>query len=346
MILREMRQQQASLLQAEVTDAVLPQETRIMRSLLDEFHFCESCGAPILAEHLDMGIAERVSGLPFCQACAIESTFLGQRLGDVTLGQIVGAGRLGFVYRGSTGAESGASTLAAKVFHHSLLENSDFTEALKRSIDEAAKFEHPNVIRVHGLHEVGNTLALTMDYGGRFSLNIRLHSGIGEMSRSLQPLTVPDALYIGYNVAQALSYAHSEGTVHGELWPGKIFVTPRGRVGVVGFGIRAEDLFANTPQQKDVRFRGLLAPFEAPEKRKSKQLDPSMDQFSLGAVLYTMLLGKLCNPQTASHDVINEGVVLPKDITQMLARMLDPDASKRFPSIGDYLSALQALMPQ
>ncbi|HOX39664.1 MAG TPA: protein kinase [Candidatus Brocadiia bacterium] len=340
MIVREMREQQASLLQAEVTETVLHADTRIMRSLLDEFHFCESCGSVILAEHLEMGVAERVNNLPFCQACAIESTFLGQKVGDVTFVQTIGSGRLGFVYKGTGDEALGQSVLAAKVFHHRLLESEEFVARLRAAYDAAIQLNHPGIIRIYDLCEVGNTLALTMDYGDRFSLQVRLYSGLGEVKRQLQPLAIQDSMHIAHEIAKSLDYAHKQGVAHGELWPGKVYVSPRGIVKVGGFGMRADDILAGIAQQTDSR----MTPYQAPERKKAHAPDEKMDQFSLGSILYTMLLGKLCNPQTAERDVLNEGVVLPKQLTTLLAAMLAADPASRLPGIQDCIAEMESLI--
>lgn len=110
------------------------------------------------------------------------------------------------------------------------------------------------------------------------------------------PLPVVDAVHIALSVATALEYAHAQGIVHRDVRPDNVLVAPGGIVKVANFG-HAKKADLGTRSTFDLRQMAQENPYVAPEFRLGAtghhQVDQRADIFSLGAMLYQLLTGRV-----------------------------------------------------
>jgi eukaryotic-like serine/threonine-protein kinase len=158
------------------------------------------------------------------------------------------------------------------------------TQRFLQEIKVAAGLAHPNILPLHDSGEAGGLLYYTMPYVQGESLRQHL-----ELAGTL-PLD--DALRIAREVADALDYAHQQNVVHRDIKPGNIlleaghavvadFGVARAISAAVGDRVTATGLVVGTPQY--------MSPEQA---RGSAEVDGRSDIFSLGCVLYEMLIGR------------------------------------------------------
>src|SRR6201998_370707 len=212
----------------------------------------------------------------------------------------LGSGGMGVVY------EAEDLTLGRKVALKFLPANlSREQSALDRFLLEAraaSALNHPNICTIYAV-EKGQAASgeeqsfIAMELLDGQNLDQKLHTG---------PLPADRLLDIAIQLADALDAAHAKGIIHRDIKPANIFLTPRGQVKVLDFGlaklvrpeIAMETIGAtqDSPTPAHLTSPGATVgtiSYMSPEQARGEELDPRTDLFSLGTVLYQMATGKL-----------------------------------------------------
>jgi hypothetical protein len=157
-------------------------------------------------------------------------------------------------------------------------------ELLRREAEAAAHLNHPNICI---LFDVGRC------EGGPYLVLERLEGETLEQVLQRDPLPPDRAMAIATQVARALAHAHAAGVVHRDLKPANVFLTRRGEVKVLDFGL-AHFLGETTPG------RGGSPAYMAPEQWRGDATDARADVFALGVLLFEMIAGR--RPFETEHD--------------------------------------------
>jgi Protein kinase domain len=156
-------------------------------------------------------------------------------------------------------------------------------ERFLREIEIAAKLIHPNILPLHDSGDAGELLYYVMPYVEGETLRTRL-------TRERQ-LSIPDAIQIAREVADALSHAHRHGIVHRDIKPENVLLEDNHAV-VADFGIARA---LSTVGGRHLTSVGLVLgtpSYMSPEQAAGDELiDHRSDIYSLGCVLYEMLAG-------------------------------------------------------
>lgn len=144
----------------------------------------------------------------------------------------------------------------------------------------AARLHHSAVATVFDAGRDGDALFLVMELVDGESLQRRL--GRGDF------LTAAKSLELVAQVADALAVAHQSGIVHRDIKPANILLTPTGAVKVSDFGV-AKAVGESTELTRSGTVLGSPA-YMAPEQVRGAEVDGRADLFSLGVVLYELLL--------------------------------------------------------
>lgn len=157
---------------------------------------------------------------------------------------------------------------------------------MARERDILAGLEHPHIARLYdaGLTEQGRPwLAMACVDGKPIDQHCRGHR-----------LAPAQLLQLFLQVTDAVAYAHSRLVVHRDLKPSNILVTPQGEVRLLDFGI-AKLMEDDDPQTTDLT-RQLGRPYTpdyaAPEHMSNRPVGTTADVYSLGVVLYELLVGQ------------------------------------------------------
>jgi hypothetical protein len=202
---------------------------------------------------------------------------LGGRVGRYRLDSELGRGGMGVVHLG-TDEESGR-----RVAIKTLLPNASSTAArrfLREGEAQAAVDEHPNVLRVHAAGEAGGRQYLVMDFATGGDLAGRLKPG---------PLPPLEAARVARDLCRGLAHVHARGVLHRDLKPANVLFDDSGAPRLVDFGLAAlegaERLTATGA------FMGTPA-YMAPEQTGGERVGEAADIYSMGAMLYHMLVGR------------------------------------------------------
>ena len=115
-----------------------------------------------------------------------------------------------------------------------------------------------------------------------------------------RPLPLRKAVEYATQIGHGLAAAHERGIVHRDIKPENVFVTREGRVKILDFGIARLTDADDARRQTAVTLTGLgplgTAAYMSPEQARGARADHRADLFSLGVVLYEMLVRRLAVP--------------------------------------------------
>ena len=136
------------------------------------------------------------------------------------------------------------------------------------------------------------------------------------------PMPVQEAVHVATEVARGLAHAHAEGVVHRDIKPSNVFLTNKGHVKVLDFGM------AHAFGRR--RLSGGTPAYMAPEQWEDAPEDERTDVFALGVMLYRMLTGEYPFPEGQGRwsgepaTVRTLDVAGAPELADLVEKMLDP----------------------
>ena len=208
--------------------------------------------------------------------------------------------------------------VAVKVMHREMSEQAEQIERFRQEARSVAKLSHPNVVSVIDAGEDGGHPYIVFEYVEGETLKQRI-----AREGALDP---QEAIAYAIEIGRGLSVAHARNMVHRDIKPQNVLIDAEGRAKLTDFGISRQ------LEQDGMTATGRVlgtTDYVSPEQAMGRQVDPRSDVYSLGVVLYEMLLGQV--PFQADSQV---GVAM-KHVNEEL-----PDVQRRRPE----LSAATALV--
>src|SRR5207302_1254426 len=218
------------------------------------------------------------------------------------------------------------------------------TERFLREINLAARLTHPHILPLHHSGEAAGFLYYVMPYVEGESLRDRL-------TRERQ-LPLEDAVQIGREVADALSYAHAQGVVHRDIKPENILLES-GHAVVSDFGIARAINAAAGDKLTETGLAVGTPLYMSPEQGVgSTELDGRSDIYSLGCMLYEMLAGQPPFVGPTAESIVRQHLIAdppavtgvrpgtPPEVAQALERALAKTPADRYPTAAAFAAAL------
>jgi len=202
--------------------------------------------------------------------------------------------------------------VAVKVMHREMSEQADQLERFRQEARAVAKLSHPNVVSVIDAGEDGGYPYIVFEYVEGETLKQRI-------SRE-GALEAQEAIAYAIEIARGLSVAHARSMVHRDIKPQNVLIDAEGRAKLTDFGISRQ------LEQDGMTATGRVlgtTDYVAPEQAMGRKVDPRSDVYSLGVVLYEMLVGQV--PFSADSQV---GVAM-KHVNEEL-----PDVQRRRPEVS------------
>ena len=217
-------------------------------------------------------------------------------------------------------------------------------ERFLREIRLAARLTHPHIVPVYDSGDIGGMTYYVMPFVRGESLRVRL--------TRLQRLDVETAVHIAQEVASALAHAHSQHVIHRDIKPENVLLAD-GHAYVADFGV-ARAIGERGPESITAPGIAVGTPaYMSPEQASGeRQLDGRSDVYSLGCVLYEMLVGEPPYTGPTMHAIVARCFAeptpsarehrpeVPPHVDAALSRALAKFAADRFPSATGFESAL------
>ncbi len=221
--------------------------------------------------------------------------------------RLLGTGGMGAVYEAEH-IEIGKK-VALKVLHPQFSRQADLVQRFRREARAASKVGHPNIVDV--------TDSGTTEAGDAYFVMERLDgTDLADVLRNERRIAIDRTVGIGAQICRALHAAHQAGIIHRDLKPENIFLVARDGqpdfVKVLDFGIAKSDgPTTQAPRRLTTPGIAMGTPeYMAPEQAAGKPVDGRVDIYSVGAILYEMLLGE---PPHAGANVMD---ILAKKATE------------------------------
>jgi serine/threonine protein kinase len=261
----------------------------------------------------------------------------------------LGAGGMGVVYRAEDIRLGRA--VALKFVSEDLANDPHTVERLRSEARAASALNHGNICTIYDIDEHEGHPFIVMEMMKGRSLRDCLAGG---------PLKIHQLVDIGIEIADALHAAHTEGIIHRDIKPGNIFVTERGHVKILDFGLaKMTGLFATSGTTRDVAERtaegvtlGTIS-YMSPEQASGEPLDGRSDLFSLGVVLYECSTGRHPFPGKTTavilSSILNRAPVapvalnpeVPLRLQDVINNCLEKDRELRYQSAADLRADLK-----
>lgn len=237
--------------------------------------------------------------------------------------------------------------VAVKVLRADSVSDESHLQRFEREAKAAAGLNHPNIVQVYVIGEDEGTHYIAQEYVQ--GLNLREF-----LTRKGTP-SLPVALHIMKQVAQALEAAGEAGIVHRDIKPENIMITRKGEVKVADFGLAQLNRGDERLHLTQVGVTMGTPLYMSPEQVNGKKLDSRSDLYSFGVTCYHMLAGRppfrgetalsvavqhLNAPPEPLHERRPD---LPRPLCDMIHRMMSKDPAKRQPNAKSLLHELKRL---
>ncbi len=273
------------------------------------------------------------------------------KVGEVVAGryelhELLGAGGMASVFRARDRVLE--RDVALKVLDERYGDDPEYVERFRREARAIARLSHPNIVTVIDRGEFDGRQFIVFEHvRGR---------NLKELLRERRPLPVSQALALAHQTARGLALAHEHGIVHRDVKPQNVIVDGDGVAKVTDFGI------ARATEVDD----GLTLPgtilgtsdYLPPEQAAGRRVDERSDQYSLGALLYELVTGRVPYPAESRlaaaarhlHDpvpsVLDERPEASPRVDAVIRRAMAKRPDDRFPSMDALIAALEACMAE
>ena len=313
---------------------------------------------------------------------AAAESLCGQRIGHYEMRALLGQGGMGAVWKAWD--DKLKREVAIKILPQEFAADPERIARFQQEARAASVLKHPNIITIHEIGQV------TMPHGELYFIVTEFIEGQTLREYLAQPdRSWRDAVRLATQIASALTAAHAADLIHRDIKPENIMVQPDGQVKVLDFGIaklagsqksergtrkeEAEILSltaqSDSPSPQEIPRSALSVPtltvpgtrlgtirYMSPEQARGEALDARTDIFSLGVVLYELLVGQRPYGNVPDDEMMQQLMEareiapvsqllpnIPAALDRIVTRALRKNREERYATANEMLSDLQQL---
>ena len=276
-------------------------------------------------------------------------TLVGKTVAHFKVVREIGKGGMGVVYEANDLRLP--RRVALKFLPDDVTADAATLARFSREAESLSRLNHPHICTIYDIGTYRRRPFIAMERLEGRTLRARLQEG---------PLTLPEVLDLGLQIADALGAAHAQDIVHRDVKPGNVFITTRGVAKLLDFGLAKERRRAldhrETPSAETVPGRVFGTPgYMSPEQIRHDDVDARSDLFSLGALLYRMTCGRSPFDGESVFETIRNILDIdpapvsfyrkdaPPGLDQVIATLLRKRPDDRYATIHELMEALRKL---
>ncbi len=264
---------------------------------------------------------------------------IGTIVGNYKLTTKLGEGGMGAVYKGIDLMLE--REVAIKALRPELLSNPDLVERFRSEAVTLAKLNHPHIATLYSFFRQGDEFFMVLEFVP------------GETLEALVQRcgALPDghAAHLINQALDGIAHAHEAGIIHRDIKPANLMLAPNNAVKVMDFGIARA--LGNHRMTRAGRLVGTIE-YMSPEQIRGQEVDARADFYSLGAVLYEMVTGRLPFHSDSEWELmraqIEDAPQPPREIAphvspameQLILHALAKQPAERFQSAAAFRAAL------
>jgi len=302
-------------------------------------------------------------------------SWVGKKVSHYRLLEIIGGVGMGVVYK----AEDllSGSKVALKFLPEEVASDPTALESFRYEARAASSLKHPNICSIYDCPEHAERPFIVMELLEGQTLRGCLASGSLRGTGPATQVSLDRLLDIALQILDGLQAAHEKGVIHRDIKPVNIFVTDRGVVKILNFGMAQlvesgkEDAIPEEHAQAAAAVRSGIAPsvfnvsrfgvnastaaYMSPEQVGREKLDARTDLFSFGLVLYEMATGRRAFSGD-TVDELREAILrhlptpvrevrpdLPRGLEQIITKALEKDREERYQNAAEVRAELMQL---
>jgi len=299
-----------------------PELTAELRELWAVAQVAQECGRSSSESNATIELPRQPGVRTAVPGGGMQPASVPRLFGDYEILEEIGRGGMGVVFKARQ--QSLNRTVALKMILRGELASPTELARFRAEAEAAARLQHPNIITVHEVGDVGGQAYFSMKYVEGQTLAGLLADG---------PVPPRDAARYVATIARAVHHAHEQGILHRDLKPSNVLLDPQGQLHVTDFGL-AKSVTSDSRQPALVnltRTGGIVGTpaYMAPEQAAGHRgaVGPASDVYSLGTVLYELLTGRPPFQGASAVDtimlVLEQEPVPPRRLNPRVARDLE-----------------------
>ena len=256
----------------------------------------------------------------------------GEQLAGFRIDEKLGEGSMGLVFKATQLSLN--RPVALKVLPERFADNPQFVKRFDQESDALAALNHPNIVSIIDRGRVGKTYFFAMEYVEGTNLH--------EMMRG-EDIDHEFFLRIMKQCCEGLKYAHSKGIIHRDIKPSNIMLDDEGRARLADFGLAgmlAEQKARKGHRRISLGTHGYMPP---EQEYDVSEADERSDVYAFGALMYTVLTGKIPKDRPFTPPSERSDDVDPR-LDAIIMKSLEEKPDDRYQTAGELLDALDTYM--
>lgn len=246
---------------------------------------------------------------------------IGKTIRGYAITELLGKGGFAYVYRARP--ETGGHDVAMKVINKGLIKNEELKRRVEKEAEIHSSLNHESIIKLYEFFKEHNCVFLVLELCEKGTLT-------QYMDERGYPFSESEARDMLRQVVDGIIYLHSKNIMHRDLSPRNLLLTRNGKVKIADFGLAADT------EDKHKTLCG-TPNFMSPEVATRSLYGPEVDVWSLGCLLYHLLVGKppfdATGVKRTLTNVVREECKIPPNLSvdakELIELMLKKDAKRR-----------------
>jgi serine/threonine-protein kinase len=285
------------------------------------------------------------------------NAFIGRELANITLVKELGRGMMGVVFVGFQ--KSLKRQVAVKVLHKAKVKNASAWQSFRDEGEALAVLSHPNIVSIYEMGQTDDCYFQVMQLIEGSDLRSIIKRNLKHPIPGKRLLPLAEAIEIAAKTLDGLGFAHEGGVIHQDIKPANILVENRDRRPLIAdFGI-ARIMEAEYSSEGKIVGTPL---YMSPEQAGGRQSDERTDIYSMGVILFEMLVGTLPVREESVAGIIERKKYAPETfftarprqvsihieepLERIVLKAVDPDPERRYAACSEFLSDLKRYRQQ